>query len=58
MGDPLGSVSRCLLTDECITSASQWPALLVSWAVLGGGQPGIHVSWGGHLLFLRPRLLP
>lgn len=56
MRDPLGSVSRCLLTDECITSASQWPALLVSWAVLGGGQPGIHVSWGGHLLFLRPRL--
>lgn len=52
----LGSVSRCLLTCECITSASQLPALVVSWAVLGGGQPGIRVSWGRPLLLLRPRL--
>lgn len=41
MEDPLGSVnSTCLLTCECITSASQLPALFVSQAVLRGGQPG------------------
>lgn len=41
MEDPLGSVnSTCLLACECITSASQLPALFVSRAVLRHGQPG------------------
>lgn len=52
MESPLGSVSRCLLTYECITSTSQLPALVVSWT--GDGQPGIHVSWDRPLLSRVP----
>lgn len=37
--NPLGSVDRCFLACKWITS--HLPALLVSWAVLEGRQPGI-----------------